>query len=98
VVKAKNLIVVLGMHRSGTSAVAKALACMGVSLGNDLLPAGKDNPKGFFEDKAINDLNIEMLRVLGLDWFSLSLVTDAHVNQLVAAGYCCSVKFKNKRL
>jgi GT2 family glycosyltransferase/glycosyltransferase involved in cell wall biosynthesis len=87
VVKAKNLIVVLGMHRSGTSAVAKALACMGVSLGNDLLPAGKDNPKGFFEDKAINDLNIEMLRVLGLDWFSLSLVTDAHVNQLVAAGY-----------
>lgn len=86
-VNAKNLIVVLGMHRSGTSAVAKALACMGVSLGDDLLPAGKDNPKGFFEDKAINDLNIEMLSVLGLDWFSLSLVTDAHVDQLIDAGY-----------
>jgi GT2 family glycosyltransferase/glycosyltransferase involved in cell wall biosynthesis len=85
--KTEKLIVVLGMHRSGTSAIANALGCMGVSLGDDLLPAGKDNPKGFFEDKAINDLNIEMLSVLGLDWFSLSLITDAHVDQLIAAGY-----------
>lgn len=83
----KRLVVVLGMHRSGTSAVMNALACMGVSLGDDLLPAGKDNPKGFFEDKSINDLNIEMLDVIGQDWFSLSLVTDAQVARLVAAGY-----------
>lgn len=83
----KRLVVVLGMHRSGTSAVMNALACMGVSLGDDLLPAGKDNPKGFFEDKSINDLNIEMLDVIEQDWFSLSLVTDAQVEQLVAAGY-----------
>lgn len=87
VAKTKKLIVVLGMHRSGTSTVANALACMGVDLGDDLLPAGKDNPKGFFEDKAINDLNIEMLGVIGQDWFSLSLVTDVQVDQLVAAGY-----------
>jgi len=87
VIKTKKLIVVLGMHRSGTSTVANALACMGVNLGDDLLPAGKDNPKGFFEDKAINDLNIEMLDVIGQDWFSLSLVTDAQVEHLVAAGY-----------
>ncbi|MDO8344630.1 MAG: glycosyltransferase [Cellvibrio sp.] len=85
--KTRKLVVVLGMHRSGTSAVMNALACMGVSLGDDLLPAGKDNPKGFFEDKSINDLNIEMLDVIGQDWFSLSLVTDAQVEQLVAAGY-----------
>ncbi|MDR7088691.1 glycosyltransferase [Cellvibrio fibrivorans] len=85
--KTRKLIVVVGMHRSGTSAVMNALACMGVSLGDDLLPAGKDNPKGFFEDKSINDLNIEMLDVIGQDWFSLSLVTDAQVEQLVNAGY-----------
>ncbi|WP_200882927.1 glycosyltransferase [Cellvibrio mixtus] len=83
----KKLIVVLGMHRSGTSTVMSALACMGVNLGDDLLPPGKDNPKGFFEDKAINDLNIEMLDVIGQDWFSLSLVTAAQVEQLVASGY-----------
>lgn len=83
----RKLIVVLGMHRSGTSTVMNALACMGVNLGDDLLPPGKDNPKGFFEDKSINDLNIEMLDVIGQDWFSLSLVTDAQVEYLISLGY-----------
>ncbi len=85
--KTKKLIVVLGMHRSGTSAVMNALASLGADLGDDLLPAGKDNPKGFFEDKAINDLNIEILSALGQHWFSLSLVTDSDVEKLIAAGY-----------
>ena len=83
----KKLIVVLGMHRSGTSAVVKALSCLGVCLGDEFMPAGKDNPKGFFEDKAINQLNVEMLEVIGQHWFSLSLITDADVEQLVALGY-----------
>jgi O-antigen biosynthesis protein len=83
----KKLIVVLGMHRSGTSAVIKALSCMGVSLGDNFMPAGIDNPKGFFEDKSINQLNIEMLDAIGQQWFSLSLVTDADVARLVNLGY-----------
>ncbi len=88
----KKLIVVLGMHRSGTSAVMNALASLGAALGDDLLPAGKDNPKGFFEDKAINDLNIEMLASIGQHWFSLSLVTDSDVERLIAAGYLVKAK------
>lgn len=83
----KKLVVVLGMHRSGTSAVVKALSCLGVSLGDDFMPAGNDNPKGFFEDKAVNHLNIEMLDVIGQHWFSLSLVTDDDVAKLVRMGY-----------
>lgn len=83
----KKIVVVLGMHRSGTSTVMNALACLGVSLGDDLIPPGQDNPKGFFEDKSVNQLNIEMLEAIGQHWFSLSLVTDAHVEQLVSLGY-----------
>ena len=83
----KKLIVVIGMHRSGTSTVMNALACLGVSLGNDLLPPGVDNPKGFFEDKSVNDLNNEMLEVIGQTWFSLSLVSDADINKLISLGY-----------
>lgn len=89
---AKKLIVVLGMHRSGTSAVMNALASLGATLGDDLLPAGKDNPKGFFEDKAINDLNIEMLAAIGQHWFSLTLVSDDDVERLIAAGYLQQAK------
>lgn len=90
--KTNKLIVVLGMHRSGTSAVMNALASLGAELGDDLLPAGKDNLKGFFEDRAINDLNIEMLSVIGQHWFSLSLVTNEHVGRLIDAGYLSRAK------
>lgn len=83
----KKLIIVLGMHRSGTSAVMNALSCLGVQQGDDLLPPGVDNPKGFFEDRDLNLLNIEMLEFIGKQWFSLSLVEDADVDLLVANGY-----------
>lgn len=83
----KKMIVVIGMHRSGTSTVMNALACLGVSLGDNLLPPGVDNPKGFFEDKSVNDLNIEMLDAIGQTWFSLSLVRDEDIDKLIALGY-----------
>ena len=63
----ERLIVVLGMHRSGTSTIARALQTMGVSLGDKLMPAADgDNPKGFFEDTDIYALNVEMLHALQL--------------------------------
>jgi len=83
----KKLVIVLGMHRSGTSAVMNALSCLGVQQGDDLLPPGVDNPKGFFEDRDLNLLNIEMLEFIGKQWFSLSLIEDADVDLLVANGY-----------
>jgi len=52
-----RVIVVLGMHRSGTSAVTKSLELMGVGLGDKLHPAGFDNPKGFWEDRVCIQIN-----------------------------------------
>lgn len=83
----KKIIVVIGMHRSGTSIVMNALACLGVSLGDNLLPPGVDNPKGFFEDRSVNDLNIAMLDAIGQTWFSLSLVSESDIDKLIALGY-----------
>lgn len=53
----RRLIVVLGMHRSGTSAVTKSLELMGVGLGDNLSPAGFANPKGFWEDRVCIQIN-----------------------------------------
>jgi glycosyltransferase involved in cell wall biosynthesis len=53
------------MHRGGTSATARALKAIGVPLGNDLHPAGDDNPKGFWEDRDCLALNEELLLHLG---------------------------------
>lgn len=43
-------LVVTGMHRSGTSLVASAVAHAGVWIGADLLGATPSNPRGHFED------------------------------------------------
>ncbi|HEY0891601.1 MAG TPA: glycosyltransferase [Cellvibrio sp.] len=56
-------------------------------MGDNLLPPGVDNPKGFFEDKFVNDLNIEMLDAIGQTWFSLSLVRDEDIDKLITLGY-----------
>lgn len=69
----KHIVVVLGMHRSGTSALTRALKVMGVELGTNLLPPMPGvNEKGFWEDVDINALNIELLGLLGHDWHTLS--------------------------
>lgn len=67
----KLLVVVLGMHRSGTSAVARALRVMGVDLGSHLLPPAADNSKGFFEDADLVDLNIRLMDACGTNWSSM---------------------------
>jgi hypothetical protein len=63
-------VVVLGMHRSGTSAFAGILAKAGLFAGRDadMLPAASDNPAGFFERFDVNGLNNELLAELGGAW------------------------------
>ena len=43
---------------------------MGVSLGDNLMPPTQDNEKGYFEDMDIYGLHNEMLRCIGLEWFT----------------------------
>jgi len=42
-------VVILGMHRSGTSIVGGLLNQMGLNVGGPLIRAAEDNAKGFFE-------------------------------------------------
>lgn len=49
----KNIYAVLGMSRTGTSAVARLVEALGVSLGNNLIQADARNPRGFYEDQEV---------------------------------------------
>ncbi len=49
----QRVIVLLGMHRSGTSPITRGLKALGVELGEDLLPSAPENPTGFWEDAAV---------------------------------------------
>ena len=55
-------VVVTGMHRSGTSALAGLLHTNGVSMGKTFLPPPlPENPYGFFEDIEFRRLNDKLL-------------------------------------
>lgn len=49
---------VLGTPRSGTSAAAGVLSCLGIDFGRaeDLLPASEMNPRGFFQSQEFEEL------------------------------------------
>lgn len=73
----KQLLVVLGMHRSGTSALTRGLKVLGVELGENLLAADEQvNAKGFWEDKDILSLNIDIQEALGLRWDNLKPISE----------------------
>jgi len=61
-------VLLLGMHRSGTSAIARGLGALSVYLGNDFLDSQPENPTGYWEDKGIVALNERLLGALGLKW------------------------------
>jgi hypothetical protein len=63
-------IAVIGMHRSGTSLVARLLNLIGVPFGRQetMLPPQPDNPTGYWEQRAVMELNDELLAVLGSAW------------------------------
>ncbi|MEO8991940.1 MAG: hypothetical protein ABI284_06895 [Nitrosospira sp.] len=79
--RGKSIIVVLGMHRSGTSAVTRGLMVLGVELGNHLMAPAPDNERGYFEDIDVNAINVDLYRSLERrqDWHDLSPVSRSEL-------------------
>ena len=61
-------ILVLGMHRSGTSMVTHILNVLGAELGSRLMPPAPDNPDGFREHLDVVQAHDELLAALGHAW------------------------------
>lgn len=64
----REAIMVLGMHRSGTSAMAGVSAALGATPPIDPLFPQPDNPKGFWESDSVVRLNDRILQTMGSDW------------------------------
>lgn len=65
---ATPLILVVGMHRSGTSLLASILQAIGVSLPGPLIEADVHNPYGYFEHRKIVEFQEKLLIDLGRWW------------------------------
>ena len=65
-------LIVLGMHRCGTSALAGALSILGVELGGPLMsPREGENTRGYFEHLEIYRFHQRLLETLGVSWDDL---------------------------
>jgi glycosyltransferase involved in cell wall biosynthesis/SAM-dependent methyltransferase len=75
-------VMVLGMHRSGTSVVARLLNMMGMYFAPEgqALPPTADNPKGYWERNDVVLLNEGILANLGCTWERVSKFDLANIS------------------
>jgi len=64
----RQAILVLGMHRSGTSAVGGVVKALGVAGPKNLLAPRPDNPRGFFESAPLTEAHDAFLESGGSFW------------------------------
>jgi hypothetical protein len=67
-VPARQAILVLGMHRSGTSALGGVLDALGAGAPKTLMPPHRENPRGFFESAALAEAHDALLASAGSCW------------------------------
>lgn len=79
---AGGAVLLCGMHRSGTSVMARLLGEMGCWLGapEELLdPHPEDNPEGYWERRDIYQAHVGFFRELDMDWDRIAGFSPAHL-------------------
>ena len=79
-----KLAIVIGMHRSGTSVISRALRVFGVKHGNDLI-IGFDNKKGHWEDRDLASMNEKLLNHIHKSWYSLTALSQQDIDTLLTS-------------
>jgi len=64
----KACILVLGMHRSGTSAMTHTINAMGAALPSNLIPPLEDNAEGFWESEDIVGIHNRFMVAVDSGW------------------------------
>ncbi|MEB3886993.1 sulfotransferase, partial [Lyngbya sp. CCY1209] len=63
----QKVLIITGMHRSGTSLVASLLQSAGLHIGRRLMPSTEFNPKGYFENLDFFEFHLDVLRSQGVN-------------------------------
>ncbi len=72
----KKGVIVMGMHRSGTSLITKIINMMGCTLGSEekLIKADQYNLKGYWENLDMVNLNDKLLYSIQCSWWKVSTI------------------------
>jgi hypothetical protein len=64
----KHAILVLGMHRSGTSAITRVINLLGAKLPSNLMAAQDDNEAGFWESLELYHIHEKLMQAVNTSW------------------------------
>jgi hypothetical protein len=82
----RRAVIVLGMHRSGTSAIAGTAIRLGLAPPRTMLPPSSDNPSGFYESNLVASFNNSLLQSAGCDWANCLSFDPARFDAATRAG------------
>jgi hypothetical protein len=80
----RQALLVVGMHRSGTSALGGVLAALGAQAPKTLMPPTKDNPRGYWESMVLTRFNDEVLASAGSAWHDWGRFAPEWIESAVA--------------
>lgn len=94
------LVFVLGVARSGTSALTRVLSLSGLALPSGMLGAGKHNRRGYWEPRDAIILNSSFLARCGSSWWdpSLRLSEDGGIDPKLRADQIADIVAYLKRM
>ena len=87
----KTIYFILGMHRSGTSALGGTLNILGLDFGTNLMKADQENPKGYYENNLVYEINRTILKEAQSSWddynFDISTISvekkEVYIKQII---------------
>ena len=83
----RTCIVVLGMHRSGTSALARTLAFLGADLPQQSIGPAPGNPLGHWEPATLVTVHNELLQETGRAWYGWRMFDPDAISEDGLAAY-----------
>lgn len=90
-----NTLIILGMHRSGTSYLSQQIIANGLDLGNQLLGKGVGNENGHFEDLDFHDFHEQVFKQNNISYGGLKLLNKIELSEYHYRKAQYLVSFKN---
>lgn len=64
----RAVLIILGVHRSGTSVTAGMISQLGLNMGKSVLAGNPTNPKGHFENRKLMYFNERLFHYFNVSW------------------------------
>lgn len=82
-----DFILIVGMHRSGTSMLAHIITKLGYNIGKCPLRPARCNPEGFFENEAIKRFDDKLLKCMGTSWSDTSSIDPDFLERMASGDF-----------